>query len=540
MRSFFQSFLLAVTTFCALPAQAQILDQMLTVQAATTSVGRSIDSTTTTSRPGRELWRARSFSATTSQSCAAGKPAGVGIASGGGGITNIDVRNSKGEVSITWSFGAGIPAAAFPYRAFEVNLVNTSQEAEISVRTVAVLSTNLTAITIGYPGVRVDRKLSPKGRIVPFKFESAAPELLRSPSTVIRSLTLRLSSPAACDTSFAIQAARFVPQTVDKSKRKTSEQKSRVSPLAGDSLSSQGSSTSSNGPIKNPCEEDPTVPAQIRECEETRNLFAGECMKWECSCVPERDNKSYFISSSNVLTDGDSDLPPGAPCTNKVCGGIPGKCSNYGECLPSQFADYYNHSINIEYDGIGFRRDDPQTSVATDCFDHKKFPEGAQLCNMTVPQVEALFLASMKVGARCRLDGGKTGVCSHQGQCVLDVNSASYCKDRDDCAPCGQTGNICWKSECLSRQDASRKLCESTHTRDGGKGICGQCFARLDVNSVGTCGTGVRAPDARGVNMDGASCSRYQDGRAMKGQCQAGSCVLTSSSSSSSSASASH
>jgi hypothetical protein len=525
MQSFIRIASLLVTVLCAIPVQAQRLDQMLSVQAATTSVGRNADSTTLAAAQGQGLWSSRTFAAKASQSCVAGSPSAVGLASGGTGITNVDIRNAKGEVSITWNFGKGIPAARLPFSAFEVDVVNTSQVAEIAVRTVAILSTNVTDITIGYPGVRVDRKISPHGKVVPFRFENASPALLNHPSTVIRSLTLRLSSPVTCDTSFAVQSARFIPRTADKSKSRSSGKASRASANGDDGPPVEGTAVVVKTPAPNPCEEDPTVPDQIRACEERHNFIAAECASWKCTCSLAPDKKSYYISASTGWSGSSSSDPTGKTCTNNVCGGIPGKCSDFGECVPAQFYGYDNPSISVGAEGVSYRLNDPQTTMDSDCFDERKQPQATQLCSMTIAQVEESFLASMTVGAPCEISPGKSGVCSNFGQCVPDVNATYFCRDQVDCTPCGAKGNLCWRRECLSLQEASRKLCEDTSIIGGGRGVCSPCFAMFKINSDGECGTGLMAPDMRGVSMDGASCIRYRGTDTLRGQCLNGQCA---------------
>lgn len=369
--------------------------------------------------------------------------------------------------------------------------------------------------------MRVDRNLSPAGRIVPFKFESASPALFKNPSIIIRSLTLRLLSPAACDTSFTIHSARFVPRTIDKSKSKDSDKVAGVSTQEGETSSDQSSSSSSGAPSANPCNDDPTVPAQVKKCEDDHNFIAAECAKWECSCVPSRDRKSYDISASTAWSSSDSEVKTGKTCTNNLCGGVPGKC-DYGDCVPAQFYGYSNPSIAIGVDGVSYKLGDSQTDLSWECFDGKNRAKGSQLCDMTVAQVEEQFLASMKVGAPCELSPGKKGECSQFGQCVPDVNSTYYCKDKVDCTKCGKAGNLCWKGECLSLQERSRKLCEATHIRGGGIGVCSLCYATFDEKPGLSCGTGVQAPHRLGVNMDGSKCSRLGN---PTGRCLGGACV---------------
>jgi hypothetical protein len=530
MQSLFRTAFLVVASFFAFPVQAQLLDQMVAVQAATTSAGKGADSTTKISKPGQALWSSRTFSAKTSQSCVVGKPSAVGIANGGAGTTTIDMRNAKGEVSITWNFGSGIPASRFPYSALQVALVNSSGAPDIYVGAVAVLSTNVTPITIGHRGVRVDRNLSPGGRIVPFKFESVSPALFKNPSIIIRSLTLRLLSPAACDTSFTIHSARFVPRTIDKSKSKDSDKVAGVSTQEGETSSDQSSSSSSGAPSANPCNDDPEVARQVQKCEDDHNRRAGGCAKWECSCLPTRDRKGYDISAIAV-----SGYEPGQTCTNNLCDEAPGKC-DFGDCIPPQFYGYSNPSITIGVDGVSYQLGDPQTDVSWQCFDGKNRAKESQLCDMTVAQVEEQFLASMKVGAPCEISPGKKGECSNLGQCVPpDVNSTYYCKDKVDCTKC-KAGKLCWQGECLSLQERSRKLCEATHIRGGGVGVCSPCYATFDEKPGESCGTGVQAPHRRGFNMDGATCSRpgLKQGTCSGGQCVAAGATSASSGSSSS------
>lgn len=543
MRVFFRSALFAIALLWALPARAQLLDQMLTVQAATTSAGKGSDSSTVRAQSAQELWSARTFAVSTSKSCVAEGRSAIGIANSGTGITNIEISNARGEARITWSFGSGIPAARFPYSAFEVTLVNTSRVADSKVAIAAVLTTNVTDLRIGYPGVRVDRKLSPAGKVVTFTFDSASPSLLKHPATIIRSLTLRLSSPTTCDASFAVHSARLVSLPTEKSKPKRGGTADRVPTEENDPFgrqsSSSASSSSSTPPTTNPCDADPTVPDQIKRCEDEHHFVTSGCSKWECSCLPSADNKSYFIVGASAGWDNGSEEMDGKTCTNNVCGGVPGTCSESGECIPSQFYGYNNPSISIGAEGISFWTRRSGTDLTRECFDRRQHPSGKQLCDMTVAQVEQMFLASMKVGAPCPLSGDKIGICSNTGQCVPDASGAYVCKNKVDCSPCGQSGNICWKKECISRQDASRKLCETTHLRGGGFGICTQCYAMLKLNPDGVCGTGVLAPDPRGVSMDGATCSRYQSNQLLKGQCADGQCVLQSPSSASSSSSSS-
>ncbi len=521
MQCFLRTALFVAASICAFPIQAQPLDPMVAVQAATTSAGKGADSTTTISKPGQGLWSSRTFLARTAQACVVGKPSAMGIASAGTGATTIDIRNARGEVSITWNFGSGIPASRFPYSALQVALVNSSGAPDIYVGAVAVLSTNVTPITIGHRGVRVDRNLSPGGRIVPFKFESASPPLFKNPSIIIRSLTLRLSSPATCDTSFTIHSVRLVPRAINKSKSKGSNNTAGVIPDEGETSSPRSASFSSNDSSSNPCDEDPTVPAQVKKCEDDHNFIAAECAKWECSCVPSRDRKSYDISASTAWSSSDSEVKTGKTCTNNLCGGVPGKC-DFGDCIPAQFYGYSNPSIAVGVDGVSYKLGDSQTELSWECFDGKNRAKGSQLCDMTVAQVEEQFLASMKVGAPCELSPGKKGVCSNFGQCVPDVNSTYYCKDKIDCTKCGKAGNLCWKGECLSLEERSRKLCEATHIRGGGVGVCSPCYATFDEKPGVGCGTGVQAPHLRGVNMDGATCSRPG---LKQGTCSGGQCV---------------
>lgn len=513
--------IIAALSLFALPAGAQLIDPMLSVQAATTSVGRAVDSTTIAAQEGQGFWSTRTFTAKNMQTCAPGSTSAVGIANGGMGITNVEIRNARGEVRITWNFGQGIPAGRFPYSGFEVDLVNTSQVTEVALDTVAVLSTNVTDITIGYPGVGLARKLSPKGKTFPFKFYNSAPSILKDSSTVIRSLTLRLSAPSVCDASFSVQLARLVPQMGGKSKS-TGIAKGGRSSIRNEASAPypQETAVATQRPPTNPCDEDPTVPDQIRECEEKRNFVASQCASWKCQCISKPDKSGYFISSSTAWSGSSS---KGKTCTNNVCGGIEGRCSDWGECIPTQFDGYENPFIDITAEGISFRLSDNQ--ISSDCFDENKQPRGPQLCTMTSKQVEDLFLSTMKVGAPCELTPVKMGVCDNYGQCVPDVTADHYCDDQVDCAPCGSKGKICWKKKCRTLEEAARLLCESTGLSYGGRGVCSQCYGMFKIHPDGTCGTGLLAPDSRGVSMDGASCTRYQDKRVLKGMCRDGQCI---------------
>jgi hypothetical protein len=533
MHRFLKPLVFAFCCLCALPARADFLDEMLSTQVATTATGKAVDSTTIPAPQGKGTWSSRTFTADGTSRCSSGKAPSVGIASAGTGIANVEVKNSRGQVTITWRFGNGILMSEFPYAGVAFDLVNTSSNPEIKVRTVATLATASRGFTLGYPGVRVAQKLSPIGKTVPFNFQKSSPMLFSDPTVIVRSITLTLSAPSTCDTSFGIQNVTWLPRSGVRAKvppKSSGRGKNK-------NVSFSSSSTSSSEPPStNPCDEDPEVPEKIRQCEEKRNSIASGCAEWKCECSPSLDRKTYYINASSYLSGRDQ---TGNSCSNNTCGGGAGRCTDFGECIPAQFFGYDNPSISIDADGVSFRQGKPETRMNMDCIDVSKLPRGTTMCDMTIAQVEAMVLNSITVGAQCELSPEKKGVCSNTAQCIPDVTSDTYCGDQKECAPCGTpgSGNICRGGKCLTIQEATRKLCEATAVQGGyGGGICSQCYAMFKLNADGACGTGLLAPDRRGVSMDGAACYRRGISR---GLCRSGACVPTTPPSSSSARSAS-
>jgi hypothetical protein len=513
--------LIGLIIFYASPLQAQLVDQMLSVQAATTSIGKLSDSTTLTKGHEQDAWSSRTFTAKASEVCEPGRPSSIGIANGGTGITDVDVRNAKGEVSITWVFGGGISASNFPYSSFEVDIVNSSTIPEIVVGAVFTLSTDVTDITVGYSGVRVPSSLSSVGKTVPFKFRAASPALFKRSSTIIRSATLRVVPKSGCDSALALQLARFAPRNGAVIKRK---EKPRGGGSGRNVAGPGGTAIPTETAKPNPCEENASVAEEIRRCEEDANRRASNCATWECHCFPTLDGRSYSITASTASASDAQTV--GKACLNTICGGVPSRCTDWAECIPEQFLDFNNPFIGVSADGVTFRGSN--NPLDPECFNLKLFPNSRQLCTMSIEQVEQAFLASMMPGAPCELAPGTVGACDNTGVCVPDISAAYFCKDKVDCTPCGAAGHLCRKGACLSLAEAQRQLCESTGFPKGGHGICSPCFAMFSLNADGSCGTGVIAPDKkRGVSMEGASCTRLNENHtAVKGECRAGVCDL--------------
>lgn len=531
MHTFLKPLIVALCCICALPARADLLDPMLSTQVATTATGKAVDSTTITAPRGKSPWSSRTFTADGTSGCSSGTAPSVGIANAGTGTTNVEVKNAKGQAIITWRFGGGIPMSELPYAGFSFDLVNTSSNAEIKVRTVATLATTSGELTLGYPAVRVSQKPSQRGKTVPFNFQRSAPTLFNDPSVVVRSLTLTLSAPSMCDTSFGLKYVSWLPRGGLRAKTTPKS----LPPGKSKSAPSSSSSMSATEP-PNPCEVDPEVPQKIKECEESHNFSASGCSTWKCKCSASSETKTYHIIALGSSKGGHE---PGNSCSNNACGGDgSGRCSDFGECIPAQFFDYDNPSISIDRLGIVFSQGNPETAMNVACIDQSKKPRFPDLCRLTIPQVEAMVLNSITIGAQCEISPEKKGVCDNTAQCIPDVTSDAYCSDQKDCAPCGTpgSGNICRGGKCLTIQEATRKLCEATAVQGGyGGGICSQCFAMFKLNPDGTCGTGLLAPDRRGVSMDGAACYRKGISR---GLCRSGACVPTTPPSSSAASSA--
>ncbi len=59
MRTVLKPVILALCCLCALSARADLLDQMLSTQVATTATGKTVDSTTITAPLGKSSWNSR-------------------------------------------------------------------------------------------------------------------------------------------------------------------------------------------------------------------------------------------------------------------------------------------------------------------------------------------------------------------------------------------------------------------------------------------------------------------------------------------------
>lgn len=524
MYSYLRAALIGLFMVCTLPAEAQLVDQMLSVQAATTSVGKLSDKTTITRTHEQDIWSSRTFAVTSSEVCNAKNPTSIGIANGGTGVTNVEVVNAKGEIAITWEFGQGIPASSFPYSTFEVDLANTSSLPEIILGAVFTLSTNVTDITIGYPGIRVRSSGSSSQKTIPFKFRAAAPSLLEDRSTAIRSITLRFVPRSACDSTFAIQSVRLSPHSGNKNKSK-SKARSAPSGTGGPDPVSTAVAVATAKP--NPCEADPTVGDQIQECQDRHERSAAECATWKCDCQPSADGKSFHITSSTTTLDETI----GKACTSFICGPGQGRCTEFAECIPSQFYGYDNEFIGASADGLVFRGGH-NNPMEMSCFNVKQLPHGRQLCSMTIKQFEEAFLASMMPGAPCELGPRSMGVCDHTGLCVPDLTGDSFCKEKDNCTVCSPAGvspkRICWNKKCSTEEDAAREICIAEVSQSSNQ-FCKPCVVTVARNSAGSCGTTMirtNTPDRRSgikVSMDTTRCLQ----RGLEGVCRAGGCDLS-------------
>ena len=141
----------------------------------------------------------------------------------------------------------------------------------------------------------------------------------------------------------------------------------------------------------------------------------------------------------------------------------------------------------------------------------------------------------MLVGKRCKLpDGTNKGICSNEGLCVPDPSS---CESKSNCDVCGDPAEkkICWNNSCVTKEEAKFQLCQTTSPLGGGQGICSPCFAMINRNSDGVCGTSVmavRPGNPRGMSMEGSPCWRpvmiNNEQRGVKGICKNNTCVLNS------------
>ena len=504
----FRCLLLAITALVvfATSAQAQLLDQMLTAQVATTGANKAIDTTQTKAPAGEKLWDTRVFRAQSSGACAPGNSSSISLATIEPGRTHVDVRNTRGEVAITWRFGPGIPASELPFSGVEFSIVNQTRKSELILSTSTVLNTSAIPLSSTRTGIRVPNTLPAAGKTISVSFLDLAPRVLKSGSLLVNSLTMTLSVERGCDALFSIQNVMLLPRDTSGAKRRDLPGMTEATPTVESPETSQG----------NPCVTDETVPQKVAECEADAQRRGSSCATWKCECVPDTKTNTYFISRSSA-TLGSSD---GKECVNHICGNQPGRCSEWGTCIAPQFYGY-EHPLYSISDTVGFSI--TTNSIDLDCINNKRIPTSEQLCSLTPTQVEQMIAGSVVVGAPCDLTKGLKGVCDSTGRCVPDTKADYYCKSNVNCTPCGAPGNICWGGKCLTKAQASFQLCQSTHYFNTGRGICKPCFATFNLNKDGSCGTGIISSDPRGVNMDGATC--WRDYGQVRGACLNGQCV---------------
>lgn len=489
-------------------AQAQPLDQMLTEQVATTGANKAIDTTQTKAPSGEKLWDTRVFRAQSVGKCSPGKSSSLSLASIEPGRIHVDVRNARGEATITWRFGAGIPASELPFSGVEFSIVNQTPTSELTLTTSTVLTNSALPLSTTRTGIHVPSTLSPQGKTISVSFLDLAPKVFKSNAILFTSLAITLSVEGGCDALYSLQSVRLIPRA--DFAPTTPKRASRV-----DTVEATPTIESTETPQPNPCTDDETVPQKVAECEADARRRGSSCATWSCECVPDRVSNTYFISRSSVLL-GSSE---GKECVNHICGDKPGRCSEWGTCIAPQFYEYDHPWISIS-DTIGFRG---RNGITFECVDVKRLPSSEQLCSLTTTQVEQTVAASIKTGATCELTRGVQGVCDQSGRCVPDSRADYYCKSNVNCTPCGSPGNMCWRGKCMTVAQASFQLCQQTHFFNSGRGICKQCFATFQLLKDGSCGTGVISSDPRGVNMDGASC--WRDNGRLRGTCLDGQCL---------------
>lgn len=418
---------------------------MLYEQAAATSPGRSRDETSLRPPIKAEVWTSREFVAESINPCDPAKSSVVGIASGTPGKTNATVNNGRGQVRVTWSFDGSVNSQNLDFSLFEIDIINLSSKPVPTVAATAVLETSRGTFSISHRKLSLPAKPSATGNTVSFDFARLTPAPAHDSAVTVRSLTFSIDTRQECDASFALQMAR-VGEKRTRPKRKT------------DTLIDTPTASPTEGPTTNPCDEDPTVSDQIKECEEKENRRRGGCVEVTCRCVPRSVGSGYSIVPHSAWK-GSIDEMDGKPCVNYACGGAPGRCSISGECGPPQFHGFRHPYFN--FDGsVTFKNVD---GLAVECFDITRKPSPKQLCLMTPKQaVEAMF-ASVLVGSSCEMSEGIHGICVARGTCIPDKRADLYCTDKVDCTSCGEKGSLCRKGKCLTYEQAARQLCEDTH-----------------------------------------------------------------------------
>ena len=500
---------IAALTFAVTTAHAQLLDQMLSEQVATTGASKTTDTTQIKAPPGDKMWSSRVFRAQSREVCRAGNPSSVSLATTEPGRTQVAITNAHGEVSITWRFGAGIPASELPFTGFELSLLNQTPKSDLTVSMTAALNTSAISLSSTRNGIQVPSTLSPQGKTISVSFLDIAPRVFKSGSILVDSLTVSLSVEGGCDALYSLHSVTLIPRA--ESGAKTSKRVARAGIVEG-TPTIEGTET----PQQDPCAADETVPQKIAECEADAQRKGSSCATWSCECVPDRLSNTYFISPSSVSLASSE----GKECVNHTCGDQSGRCSDWGTCMPPQFYGYEHPSISIS-DTVGFTI--TTNSINLDCVNNKRLPSSEQLCSLTPTQVEQMVASSIMFGATCELTQALKGICDPSGRCVPDTKADYYCKSNVDCTPCGAPGNLCWRGKCLTIAQASFQLCQQTHYFSSGRGICKQCYATFRLNRDGSCGTGIISSDTRGVNMDGASC--WRDNGRLRGTCLDGQCL---------------
>jgi hypothetical protein len=532
MQTTFRFFISLSACFYALPVFAQVLDLGLPAQVATTATGLQTDSTTVNASG---VVTSRTLTATSPEACVKGKVASVSVASEKDGVTLVKIENSrKGRATVTWEFDAGASAQIIRNSMLEVVLANVSSTPEVVIAASATVVTSnkgeptTASTTTGYTGIKLDQRSSRVGKLVVFDLQRSAKK--KGPdvsATVIRSLTLQLSSPTACSSLIAVRQARLKPWSNAKGMALVTIHQGRNSNGGGqEGLQSPQASPSPN-PSADPCN-DPDVIAEMRERDKRRYEESSGCAQQKTSCSGRPDG-SYETWISAVTR-----LPAGAECRNNKCEDAPGVCT-YGVCTPPQFEDFMNPWFDVVGDRITETKSSRNGSLDWSCFDYKWIYESKQLCTIQPDELEKAILASMLVGKRCKLpDGTNKGICSNEGLCVPDPSS---CESKSNCDVCGDPAEkkICWNNSCVTKEEAKFQLCQTTSPLGGGQGICLPCFAMINRNSDGVCGSSVIAVkpgDRRGFSMEGSPCWRpvmiNNEQRGVKGICKNNTCVLNS------------
>lgn len=526
---------LILASLCPALGSAETLDPFRIAQSATTVVGKGADSTKVSAGKGGHEWSTRTFTARATKVCRPSAPSLVGLASAGTGTADGVLMNAHGKISVTWLFPKSAPVSSLAR--IELDLVAGKESASVlsDLLFTATLHTQSAKVSVRRSEYKVSRNTDSTERTISFDFKEAAAALFAT-SEVVRSLTVEVESRSACDVSLGLKTVRSLPSPRLNAKSRGRVGKAEAASDEDDFPVEAGTPVATPTPQVNPCDEDPSVPDQIRECEERANLLASGCQEWKCTCSPNfKDNTYRIFSTSSWSGDGSA----GASCKNNMCGGAAGRCTEYGRCIPAQFYDWKHPHIGVDADGIVFKGFD--NPLDTGCFEWKKFPTTRQLCSMRPDEVERAVSGSVVVGKQCDLSENSKGVCDQQGKCVPDPSADYFCRDKVNCTQCGSgTGNICWNHKCLTYEEATFKVCESTSFFGGsGRGICGPCMAFFNIKD-GTCSASVisRNPSSRRehdppiVSMDGASCrrtetrgegARYQ----YNGRCENGACVPT-------------